>query len=140
MAQRKFKTFSEHWVVRDMGYKTPCWIWQGHINPGGYGQYFRNYKYVMAHKEVYEYFGNKIPTGMELDHLCKITCCVNPKHQEPVTGLENKHRSNVTKLTKEQVVEIRNTPYVRGVVSSLAQKFGVGVSTVSAVRTGQNWK
>ena len=30
--------------------------------------------------------------GLELDHLCRNKCCVNPQHLEPVTRSENLKR------------------------------------------------
>ena len=62
-----------------------CWIWIGHITPLGYGRYSAKF----AHRLVYELLVGKIPKGLELDHLCRNTRCVNPKHLEPVTHKEN---------------------------------------------------
>ncbi len=33
-----------------------------------------------------------IPPGLLLDHLCRVTCCVNPDHLEPVTCKVNLNR------------------------------------------------
>jgi hypothetical protein len=44
----------------------------------------------VAHRLVYEELVGPIPEGMELDHLCRNTSCVNPAHLEPVP-----HRVNV---------------------------------------------
>jgi hypothetical protein len=42
-----------------------------------------------AHCVVYILSGHVIPEGKQLDHLCDVTLCVNPKHLEPVTVREN---------------------------------------------------
>ena len=47
---------------------------------------------ALAHRWVYELMVEKIPEGMELDHKCLETRCVNPEHMEVVTGTVNKKR------------------------------------------------
>jgi len=57
----------------------PCWIWKG-TKSCGYGLfYIGNYKYVKAHRFAYEILVGPIPKGLEPDHLCRNTLCVNPK-------------------------------------------------------------
>jgi hypothetical protein len=58
----------------------------------GYGLATINGKRHMAHRLVWEQQVGKIPPGLELDHLCCNTSCVNINHLEPVTGYENKRR------------------------------------------------
>jgi hypothetical protein len=48
--------------------------------------------YPLAHRAVYETFVEAVPEGLELDHLCRNTGCVNPDHLEPVTHAENMRR------------------------------------------------
>lgn len=74
-----------------------CWLWTGKVNEKGYGKYTLNFqrprmgcKSYLAHRLVYERIVGTIPVGLELDHLCRIRCCVNPDHLEPVL-----HRVNV---------------------------------------------
>lgn len=66
-----------------------CWLWDGSCNPKGYGRLMRKRKTYMAHRVSYEVFVGPIPDGLQLDHLCRVHCCVNPNHLEPVTGREN---------------------------------------------------
>jgi hypothetical protein len=46
-----------------------------------------------VHRVAYELLVGPIPEGLELDHLCRNTRCVNPEHLEPVTGRENLMRA-----------------------------------------------
>jgi hypothetical protein len=39
----------------------------------------------------------EIPEGLELDHLCRNTLCVNPDHLEPVTHAENIQRGHAAR-------------------------------------------
>ena len=69
-----------------------CWLWLGGIQGGGYGIVRRGSKRdgsLVAHRAIYEHFVGPVPDGLELDHKCKVRCCVNPAHLEPVTHLEN---------------------------------------------------
>lgn len=65
-----------------------CWLWTAYKNPKGYGRFGTNY----AHRFSYEHFVGPIPPGMQMDHLCSNTSCVNPAHLEAVTLLENVKR------------------------------------------------
>jgi hypothetical protein len=77
-----------------------CWIWMGSLSThdfGGYGRIsksIRNHrtKTYYAHRVGYELFKGPIPKGFDLDHLCRLHCCVNPDHLEPVTRSENFRR------------------------------------------------
>jgi hypothetical protein len=76
-----------------------CWVWIGarfKKTTGDYGQIRmgtrNNSKVMKAHRVSYECFNGEIPTGLELDHLCKNTLCVNPIHLEPTTHIENCRR------------------------------------------------
>ena len=66
-----------------------CWLWAGFCNPGGYGKFTAGPKNEYAHRLSYRLFVGEIPQGLELDHLCRVRCCVNPSHLEPVTKSVN---------------------------------------------------
>lgn len=89
------------WVINA---ETGCWLWQGFIDPGGYGtRGHRGGKSSMAHRRVYEERKGAIPFGLQLDHLCKVRHCVNPDHMEPVTPKINTLRSEgITALSSRK--------------------------------------
>jgi hypothetical protein len=65
-----------------------CWLWTGYLLRG-YGRFWFRGKIYLAHRWSYERFVEPIPNGLSLDHLCRVTNCVNPAHLEPVTHREN---------------------------------------------------
>lgn len=71
-----------------------CWNWIGSDTGRGYGSFWDGNKCVRAHRWSYERFVGQIPGGLTIDHLCRNTLCVNPKHLEPVTQWENMMRGN----------------------------------------------
>lgn len=120
-----------------------CWLWTGSISSTGYGTHTYSgpsRRTVLAHRMVYELHRGTIPVGHDLDHLCRVTRCVNPSHLEPVTPAENCHRGAKTKLTAEQVSAIRAT-YAAGEATQpeLAARFGVHNATISRIIRGERW-
>lgn len=86
---------------------TGCWTWTGHTNGRGYGRIGVDGREQYVHRVAYELFVGPIPEGLEIDHLCKNTRCVNPAHLEPVTHDENVRRSEwfiVTNAAKTECV------------------------------------
>lgn len=54
-------------------------------------------KLMPAHRYAFELHRGPIPEGLELDHLCRSTLCVNPAHLEPITHRENIRRGYALK-------------------------------------------
>ncbi len=72
-----------------------CWEWTASQRGRGYGCFRLNRKTLQAHRVSYSLIRGEIPEGLELDHLCRNTSCVNPFHLEAVTHGENVRRGNV---------------------------------------------
>jgi len=69
-----------------------CWLWDKSVAKNGYGKVYFKMDQYWAHRVSYELFVGPIPNGLCLDHLCRVRCCVNPYHLEPVTTRENNLR------------------------------------------------
>ena len=66
-----------------------CWLWDAALDGRGYGKFYLDRKYAIAHRLSYILFRGEIGDGLEMDHLCRVRRCVNPWHLEEVTHQEN---------------------------------------------------
>jgi hypothetical protein len=67
-----------------------CWVWLGHVGNDGYARVsLKRSHYSSAHRLAYMLAKGPIPEGLNLDHLCRVRCCINPDHLEPVTDRVN---------------------------------------------------
>lgn len=86
--------------------ETGCWIYMGFLNANGYGRHMVRSRFAegkaratkahitkLAHRIVYEATLGAVPAGLELDHICRVRCCVNPAHLRAITHAENVRRS-----------------------------------------------
>lgn len=90
-----------------------CWLWTAHVNNRGYGMFGMKVdtKPTMrtAHRVAYEMERGPIPSGLEIDHLCRVRICVNPAHLEAVT-----HHENLMRGTGFAATNAAKTHCVRG--------------------------
>lgn len=116
-----------------------CWIWQGAKNDRGYPQVRVNGTTGYAHRYYYLALIGPIPSGLELDHLCRTRLCCNPQHLEPVSRAENVRRGACTKLRVDEVRFIRYAA-ARGVKqATLSRTYKVHSSTISRIVSGELW-
>lgn len=77
-----------------------CWLWTANCDSHGYGRYCSGGGQTQAHIVSYEDENGPVPDGLELDHLCRVRCCVNVKHLEAVTHAENCRRGIAPAVSK----------------------------------------
>ena len=69
-----------------------CWIWTGAQNGLSYGVVGRslaNPIRAYTHRLAFEVCNGPIPSGLVIDHLCRVPPCFNPAHLQVVTQREN---------------------------------------------------
>lgn len=121
-----------------------CWLWTGAVTNGGYGSLGR----ISVHRWMHKEFVGPV-VGKVVMHSCDTPRCVKPTHLTTGTQSENlqdmarKMRNNTSKLSVEQVLEIR-ARYVRTShrVSNrrqLAEEYGVSVGTIKAIISRRKW-
>lgn len=86
-----------------------CWLWLGATHGDRYGLsrygHMRVGSYTMqAHRIAYTLLKGEIPEGLESDHLCRNTLCVNPEHMELVS-----HQINVLRSTAPTALNSKKT-------------------------------
>src|ERR1035441_2070544 len=84
------------WEKVDVRGDDECWLWLAGTDGHGYGHIGAGGKFgpkLKAHRVAYELLVGPIVLP-ELDHLCRVPRCVNPRHLEPVTHRENQRRGH----------------------------------------------
>jgi hypothetical protein len=86
------KQSERFWAKVRVNRETGCWEWTASCSGSGYGQYWAGRVKWAAHRLAYTEQIGGIPKGQDLDHLCRVRRCVNPRHLEPVGRQENVRR------------------------------------------------
>ncbi len=85
--------WSSNHIETDGPLDSLCWIFQGNVNPNGYGYKWSRLKAGMttAHRAYYHEYIGTVGDDDELilDHLCRNKLCVNPDHMDIVDHSEN---------------------------------------------------
>lgn len=124
----------------------------------GYAKVYdpKTQKKVRAHRYVWEKHYGKIPEGCVIMHTCDNRACTNIEHLRCGTQSENladmykkgrQGRRNfpkgeghhATTLSSDEVYEIRNCDYYRGMYTYYAEKFKVTRQTVANIYKGHTW-
>jgi hypothetical protein len=137
-----------------------CHEWTGNHNTAGYGVFSTgrrgNRRRYFAHRYSWEREYGPIPDGMFVCHRCDNPPCVNPSHLFLGTNLDNHRdmwakgrgfRAVVTgerhyksRVTVQQVLEIRRRVAQGETQRSLAKEFGLSTTGLHHIARGDSWK
>lgn len=145
-------TVEQRLIAHSAPAENGCVLWLAYRNAGGYGRTSANGRLMLAHRAAYELRHGPIPAGLDACHRCDTPACINPDHlflgtdRENVRDREKKGRGHdrrgrhngQSKLTEGQVRLIRSAGRSCREVD-LAERFGVGPTTIGKIRRGESW-
>jgi hypothetical protein len=118
---------------------TPCREWSGRKSKDGYGERFYKGKKRLAHRVAF--FEKHGYWPKEVAHKCHNRACIRPSHLKDATHTENVRESPATKLTLEQVEEIRrNYTGARGERIAIMRAYDISSSQFGRIKRGESWK
>lgn len=139
------------WSRIDRRGPSECWEWQGAVNAAGYG-IFNAPGCHLAHRYVLLRHLGLTQSDLHALHSCDNRRCCNPAHLRLGTNLENVQdrvergrksgprpgRAH-SKLTVEQVLEIRTALREGEMCTNLARKYGLWPTAISAIKLRKIW-
>jgi hypothetical protein len=129
-----------------------CWLWTAFKNPKGYGQLTYHQRRYLAHRFAWKITFGPVPVGAEVLHHCDNPACVRPDHLFIGCHADNMHdmvqkersargeRHSQSKLTENDVRQIRSEHAIGATYRSLAEKYGVKPNAIGSVVTFDHWK
>jgi predicted DNA-binding protein YlxM (UPF0122 family) len=160
-----YKYYKRYGLEKDAEYRfkrkyevnedTGCWEWTAATDKDGYGVHSDNDgDYIRAHRFAYQEYKDGIPNDAFILHECDNPSCANPDHLYAGTHEDNmqdakertdtfsteKQREKKRKLTKEQVIEIRERYQSEDVsMLDLADIYGLHNSSIHELLHGGTW-
>lgn len=95
------------WARVDKNGPKGCWLWTGKPTDKGYCRVDFDGTHMYGHRYAYEQLVGPIPDGLQVDHMCHETLCVNPKHLQTVTQAENnENRAGASRNSKTGILGV----------------------------------
>jgi len=128
-----------------------CWLWTGCCFSNGYGAFGVNSNNVGAHRYSYMLHKGEIAEGLVIRHTCDVRVCVNPNHliigtlKDNINDMVERNRQAKginccnTKLTEDDIREIRIFRGFGFKYDKLANMYGVDKTTIGRIITGKTW-
>jgi hypothetical protein len=143
------------WSKVDKRGPDECWPWSG-AGGSGYGRIQEAGKgshLLSATRVAWEMQHGPVPPGLNVLHKCDNPPCVNPRHLFLGTQADNTNdaigkgrhvpprgeRNGQSKLTTDQVAEIRRLRAAGLSGKTIAARFGVSQATVSMIHRARRW-
>jgi hypothetical protein len=137
----------------DIKETTKCIEWTGYYGTTGYGVLMVNRMPKKTHRLSYQIYNGKIPEGMWVLHKCDNSRCVNPKHLYIGDSKRNVHdmlernrhvsplgeKNGKSKLTNDQVREIKIILKKSNKIRETARKFNVSRYAIQDIKSGKTW-
>lgn len=130
-----------------------CWICTSHKTfVGNYPRVSRGGRLFQLHRYIYELLVKSIEEDMCLCHKCDNTLCINPSHMFEGTQKENMadrdekgrgascERHGRVKLSRREVLEIRDRVAGGAIQKELAKEYGVSTAAVSLIVNKKLWR
>lgn len=121
-----------------------CLEWQSTVKKDGYGSFHFNGRQVQAHRIAYMFWGGGIPEGMKVLHKCDNRKCVDINHlflgslADNVADMDSKNRrGSKSKLTYDQVEQIKGMLADRYSQADIGKIFGVCQTVISRIKLGR---
>lgn len=73
-----------------------CIVWTGRLDRNGYGVFKTYGRHTGTHRAAWLARRGPIPSGLVVDHLCRVRACLRVDHMELVTTAENTRRGLVS--------------------------------------------
>lgn len=77
------------WQKVDIGTEEQCWLWKMSVGSHGYGNAWDGITVRLSHRCAWELSNGRIPSGLTVDHLCRVRRCCNPSHLRLLSNLDN---------------------------------------------------
>lgn len=134
-----------------------CILWIGYKDEQGRGYISIKHKPHRVHRVSYELHKGKILDGLVIRHTCDNTSCINPDHLITGTQADNMNdmkernrrkgivavkgeKHGKSKLTDNQVTEIKRLLTEQYTYSYIASLFNVSRHTIGAINNNKVWK